>query len=304
MPELPEVEVVRAGMARWVAGRTVRQVEVRHPRAIRRHDAGAADFAARLAGQTLVCASRRGKYLWLPLAVEGEPAASALVGHLGMSGQLLVQPSEAPDEKHLRVRIAFEDGGRELRFVDQRTFGGLAVADLVDDGSGGRIPEPVAHIARDPLDPAFDDDGFVRAVRARDAEIKRILLDQTVASGVGNIYADEALWRGVPPRGPTRAPTVAGRRPHRARRGARGHGRGPGPGGHELRRAVRQRQRRERLLRPQPGGLRAGGAAVPPLRHPHPAHLVHEQVVVLLPALPAWPPWRRVTGKGRVRPCT
>ena len=195
MPELPEVEVVRAGMARWVAGRTVRQVEVRHPRAIRRHDAGAADFTARLAGQTLVCASRRGKYLWLPLAVEGEPAASALVGHLGMSGQLLVQPSEAPDEKHLRVRIAFEDGGRELRFVDQRTFGGLAVADLVDDGSGGRIPEPVAHIARDPLDPAFDDDGFVRAVRARDAEIKRILLDQTVASGVGNIYADEALWR-------------------------------------------------------------------------------------------------------------
>jgi len=195
VPELPEVEVVRAGMARWVAGRTVSHVEVRHPRAIRRHEAGAEDFAARLQGRTLVCASRRGKYLWLPLDQGDEPAGSALVGHLGMSGQLLVRPSAEPAEKHLRVRIAFDDGGRELRFVDQRTFGGLAVADLVEDGSGGHIPAPVAHIARDPLDPAFDDEAFVRAVRAKDAEIKRILLDQTVASGIGNIYADEALWR-------------------------------------------------------------------------------------------------------------
>ena len=104
-------------------------------------------------------------------------------------------PADAPDEVHLRVRVRFADDGPELRFVDQRTFGGLAVADLVDDGAGGRVPGPVAHIARDPLDPAFDEDAFVRRVRSRDSETKRILLDQTVASGVGNIYADEALWR-------------------------------------------------------------------------------------------------------------
>ena len=191
MPELPEVEVVRAGLQRWVAGRTVASAQVLHPRAIRRHEAGPADFVARLDGRTLACASRRGKYLWLPLA----DADEAVVGHLGMSGQLLVLPSDAPDEAHLRVRLRFTDGGRELRFVDQRTFGGLALAPMVPDGAGGRVPAPVAHIARDPLDPAFDDAAFVRRVRSKDSEIKRILLDQTVASGIGNIYADEALWR-------------------------------------------------------------------------------------------------------------
>ena len=194
MPELPEVEVVRAGLQRWVAGRRVARVEVRHPRAVRRHEAGSADFAARIEGRTLACASRRGKYLWLPLA-DGGGADTALVGHLGMSGQLLVLPPDAPDEVHLRVRVGFDDDGPELRFVDQRTFGGLSVADLVEDGSGGRVPVPVAHIARDPMDPRFDDAAFVRAVRSRDSEVKRILLDQTVASGIGNIYADEALWR-------------------------------------------------------------------------------------------------------------
>ena len=195
MPELPEVEVVRGGLQRWVAGRRIAAVEVAHPRAVRRHEAGAADFTSRLAGRTVACASRRGKYLWLPLADGPGAPESALVGHLGMSGQLLVLPADAPDEVHLRVRVRFADDGPELRFVDQRTFGGLAVADLVDDGAGGRVPAPVAHIARDPLDPAFDEDAFVRRVRSRDSEIKRILLDQTVASGVGNIYADEALWR-------------------------------------------------------------------------------------------------------------
>jgi formamidopyrimidine-DNA glycosylase len=195
MPELPEVEVVRAGLQRWVSGRTIRSVEVRHPRAVRRHAAGPADFAARAVGLRVVCASRRGKYLWLPLASGGGEAEVALVGHLGMSGQLLVEPSDAPDEKHLRVRVGFIDDGPELRFVDQRTFGGVAIADLVPDDAGGLVPGPVEHIARDPLDPAFDDDGFVRRVRARDSEVKRILLDQTVASGIGNIYADEALWR-------------------------------------------------------------------------------------------------------------
>lgn len=188
MPELPEVEVVRRGLAAHVTGRTVTGVEVLHPRAVRRSPV---DLAGALTGRRIDCVSRRGKYLWLPL--DGHEVA--LVGHLGMSGQLLLQPPSRPDETHLRVRIRLASGGRELRFVDQRTFGGLSVHAMVDDGTCGRLPEPVAHIARDPLDPDFDDEAFVRRVRARTSEIKRILLDQTVASGVGNIYADEALWR-------------------------------------------------------------------------------------------------------------
>lgn len=123
MPELPEVEVVRRGLERWVTGRTVGEVEVLHPRAVRRHLAGGADFAARLGGARLGTAMRRGKYLWVPL----DDAATSLLGHLGMSGQLLVQPEGALDEKHLRIRIRFDDSvGTELRFVDQRTFGGLS----------------------------------------------------------------------------------------------------------------------------------------------------------------------------------
>src|SRR5690606_24773656 len=119
MPELPEVEVVRRGLLRWVAHRTVADAEVLHPRAVRRHLAGADDFAHRLKGHRIGTPSRRGKYLWLPL----EDTGQAILAHLGMSGQLLVQPHTAPDEKHLRVRIRFTDArDTELRFVDQRTF--------------------------------------------------------------------------------------------------------------------------------------------------------------------------------------
>jgi formamidopyrimidine-DNA glycosylase len=190
MPELPEVEVVRRGLARWVAGRTVAAVEVAHPRAVRRHPGGGGDFAARLRGRTLTGASRRGKYLWLPMSGPDGRPDEAVLAHLGMSGQLLVRPPGSPDETHLRVRLAFTDDGPELRFVDQRTFGGLAVVDLVDG-----VPEPVAHIGRDPLDPDFDDEAWVAALRRRRTGLKRALLDQSLASGIGNIYADEALWR-------------------------------------------------------------------------------------------------------------
>ena len=183
MPELPEVEVVRRGLQAHVSGRTVQRVDVLHPRPVRRHAAGPVDFAAQLTGRRLEAAHRRGKYLWLPL-----DTGDALLGHLGMSGQLLVQPAGAPDERHLRVRFLLDDG-LELRFVDQRMFGGLAVS---TDGAG--LPPEIAHIARDPLDPEFDEDAFVARVRRRSSGIKRILLDQTVVSGVGNIYADEALW--------------------------------------------------------------------------------------------------------------
>jgi formamidopyrimidine-DNA glycosylase len=206
MPELPEVEVVRRGLEQHVLGRAIRRVEVHHPRPVRRHTGGPDDFAARLTGRTFTGARRRGKYLWLPL-----DSNDALLAHLGMSGQMLVQPPGVPDEKHLRVRIVLgkpDSPGRsgpsgprvegpsvldypelELRFVDQRMFGGLAISD-----GGAVVPPEIAHIALDPLDAEFDDDEFVRRVRRSQSGIKRLLLNQNVISGVGNIYADEGLW--------------------------------------------------------------------------------------------------------------
>jgi formamidopyrimidine-DNA glycosylase len=194
VPELPEVEVVRRGLERWAVGRTIASAEVLHPRAIRRHLDGPDDFAARTAGLTLLSAERRGKFLWLPLGEGGTGAGEAVTGHLGMSGQLLVQPRGTPDEKHLRIRFTFTDGGSELRFVDQRTFGGMALEKLEHDRHGVVVPASVAHIARDVLDPEFDVDHFHSDLRRRATGLKRALLDQTRVSGIGNIYADEALW--------------------------------------------------------------------------------------------------------------
>jgi formamidopyrimidine-DNA glycosylase len=185
VPELPEVEVVRRGLETHVVGHRFATVEVLHPRPVRRHLAGAEQFVAALIGRRVEAARRRGKYLWLPL-----DSGDALLAHLGMSGQMLVQPVSAAPERHLRVRLGLVGSERELRFVDQRMFGGL----LVSTG-GAALPGEIAHIARDPLDPEFDDDDFVARVRRRSSGIKRILLDQGVVSGVGNIYADEALWR-------------------------------------------------------------------------------------------------------------
>jgi formamidopyrimidine-DNA glycosylase len=189
VPELPEVEVVRRGLDEHVVGRTITKVDVFHPRAIRRHVPGAIDFASRLAGRTVLASSRRGKYMWAEL-----DSHEALIAHLGMSGQLLVQPVGAPDETHLRVRLTFADDGPELRFIDQRTFGGLSLAELTEV-DGTTLPAPVAHIGRDPLDPRFDAGKVITAIRRRHTEIKRALLDQSLVSGIGNIYADEALWR-------------------------------------------------------------------------------------------------------------
>ena len=186
MPELPEVEVVRRGLQAHIAGRTITAVQGRHPRAVRRHEPGAADLTARLIGAHITGTDRRGKYLWLTLGTE-----VALVVHLGMSGQMLLGPLDRTE--HLRIAATLDDG-TALSFVDQRTFGGWQLADLVSvDGS--TVPGPVAHIARDPLDPRFDRDAVVTVLRRKHSEIKRQLLDQTVVSGIGNIYADEALWR-------------------------------------------------------------------------------------------------------------
>ncbi|HST82907.1 MAG TPA: bifunctional DNA-formamidopyrimidine glycosylase/DNA-(apurinic or apyrimidinic site) lyase [Kineosporiaceae bacterium] len=213
MPELPEVEVVRNGLARWTIGNQISSVEVRHPRPVRRHEAGAEDFVSRLIGVTILDVVRRGKFLWLTL-----DSGEALLAHLGMSGQLVLEPPDAEIEAHLRVRIGLSGAtGRELRFIDQRMFGGLAVvpmvktADGLPGGLGGQpagdsgvrgagiaaeamLPVPVAHIARDALDPALDVDLLAAKLRRRQTGLKRALLDQTLVSGIGNIYADEALW--------------------------------------------------------------------------------------------------------------
>ena len=186
MPELPEVEVVRRGLEAHVAGKTITAVRVNQPRAVRRHEAGPADLTARLLNMRITGTGRRGKYLWLTLSDD-----SALVVHLGMSGQMLLGPVQ--NEGHLRIATLLDDG-TALSFVDQRTFGGWMLTDVVTvDGTD--VPAPVAHIARDPLDPRFDRDGVVNVLRRKHSEIKRQLLDQTVVSGIGNIYADEALWR-------------------------------------------------------------------------------------------------------------
>lgn len=224
MPELPEVEVVRRGLESWVAGRRITQVRVHDPRSVRRHGGGPGDFADTLTGTVIAAAVRRGKFLWMPL--HGMPVGTALVTHLGMSGQLLVEEADAPAEKHLKVTLDLEGAaGRpgQLRFVDQRIFGGMFLSPMVptaDAAPGGfgaghlLIPQAAAHIARDVLDPDFDVESFHRRLRARHTNIKRAILDQNLVSGVGNIYADEALWEA---RMHFARPTDTMRRPESAR---------------------------------------------------------------------------------------
>lgn len=205
MPELPEVEVVRRGLEPHVVGRSITAVHVLHPRAVRRHVPGAEDLARRLTGGVIAGVHRRGKYLWLPVTggpagdSAGDTAGERLVAHLGMSGQLLLQEPDRPDPTHLRVRISLAGEPRlQIRFVDQRTFGGMFLA--TPPPTGGRatgragVPAEIAHIAVDPLGPELDAETLFTRLRRRRTGLKRALLDQTVLSGVGNIYADEALW--------------------------------------------------------------------------------------------------------------
>ena len=232
MPELPEVEVVRLGLVPAVTGARVTAVTVFDERSLRRHPGPSEDFVDRLTGAALAAPSRRGKFLWLPLVgtnlkenrpfsdhsgtiavpVDVSPSNSfgmdssgsiglgteALVVHLGMSGQVLLRGRDAENDRLTRIRIDLEHPERgllRLNFVDQRIFGSMAIDELVDaDVAGERVPNSVSHIARDPLDPHFDDRQFLSALKERRTGIKRAMLDQTLISGIGNIYADEALW--------------------------------------------------------------------------------------------------------------
>jgi len=203
MPELPEVEVVRRGLDDHVVGRRIEIAGFFGARVARRHLPGPIDLADRLRGNVVHAAQRRGKYLWLVLdAPDGH--RQSLVIHLGMSGQLLVEAASAPRETHLHATFDFADGGPQLRFVDQRTFGGMALADLVPDAyvpdlsaapRNWGVPESITHIAPDPLEPAFDQGAVIARMKSRHTAVKRSLLDQGLISGIGNIYADEALWR-------------------------------------------------------------------------------------------------------------
>jgi formamidopyrimidine-DNA glycosylase len=198
VPELPEVEVVRLGLAPAVTGATVASVSVFDERSLRRHGAPSEDFVARLTGSVLEAPMRRGKFVWVPSTGSGS-AAEALVIHLGMSGQVLLREPDAPLDRLTRISLALNHPShRPVRvdFVDQRIFGSMAIDDLVEtaDVAGEFVPSQVAHIARDPLDPHFDDAKFLARLASRNTGVKRALLDQTLISGVGNIYADEALW--------------------------------------------------------------------------------------------------------------
>lgn len=209
MPELPEVETVRAGLAKFMRGSHITSLKVHDSRSIKRHLSGPQDFADKLIGSKVLDVVRRGKFFWLPLSDSDQ----ALVGHLGMSGQMLVRAAGFEPEKLNRVTIGFTSNrGKEyeLRFVDQRIFGSLAIEPLMKTADGGRggfsdgknngkrwqnlIPASAAHIARDPLDEEFDLEQVIDRIRSKRSGIKRVLLDQQVVSGIGNIYADESLW--------------------------------------------------------------------------------------------------------------
>ena len=186
MPELPEVETVRRGLAPWVTGKRIREIEVVHKGGNR-----STTYApvSSVKGAKINALQRRGKFLWFELNRD-----LALVAHLGMSGQFLIQDRKLPDEKHLRVRIDCGDRRKEIRFIDQRTFGWVAIDDLVLE-NGRPIPRSFQRIAPDVFDPSFDEKATIQRIAAKKSAIKRVLLDQKVMSGVGNIYADEALWR-------------------------------------------------------------------------------------------------------------
>jgi formamidopyrimidine-DNA glycosylase len=207
MPELPEVEVVRVGLEPAVTGALVTSVTVFDARSLRRHPGPSEDFVDRLVGRRFAAAVRRGKFLWLPLVPPTpEFPKEAVVVHLGMSGQVLLRTPDAPDDALTRIRIELASpahGALLLNFADQRIFGSMAIDDLVLTADGlqaglgaeqPHVPRSVSHIARDPLDPAFDDSRFFAALAKRNTGIKRALLDQSLVSGIGNIYADEALW--------------------------------------------------------------------------------------------------------------
>ncbi len=184
MPELPEVETVRRGLAHFIRGFVIDEVRELHPRVRRRTSLAP---LADLKGAKVVDIARRGKFLWFVL-----DRPQVLVAHLGMSGQFLIRSSDRPTARHVRAEIELFKGKqkRSVVFNDQRTFGWLSIEETCEG-----IPTSAQHISKDPFDPQFDVTVALRSFQRRRVKIKSALLNQEIMSGVGNIYADEALWR-------------------------------------------------------------------------------------------------------------
>ncbi|WP_347031627.1 bifunctional DNA-formamidopyrimidine glycosylase/DNA-(apurinic or apyrimidinic site) lyase [Brevibacterium paucivorans] len=237
MPELPEVESVRRGLSAWLTGSTITRARVLDARILGTTSARdvpterVVSFERALAGARIASVERRGKYMWMPLAGAGlagdrlagcgeardseaaEVGERALAMHLGMSGQARIHEAEDPLHPHTRAvfDVAGPAGVGQLRFVDQRIFGHLGVERLVPGvagtpGATGTSGERrlVAESARgaglDPFEDGFSVPVVARTIARKNVAIKSALLDQRVVSGVGNIYADEALFEaGVHP---------------------------------------------------------------------------------------------------------
>jgi formamidopyrimidine-DNA glycosylase len=184
MPELPEVETVRRGLHTIITGFRIADAQSLHPRALKSESIAP---LASLNGAKITGTNRRGKFMWLTL---NRPYV--LTAHLGMSGQFLIHQPNRPKATHIRAQFQLKKSLRnlELVFNDQRTFGWLSIEETTND-----IPTSALHIAPDPFDPSFDVDATINNYLRRTIKIKTALLNQEIMSGVGNIYADETLWR-------------------------------------------------------------------------------------------------------------
>ena len=184
MPELPEVETVRRGLHTIITGFRIADAQSLHPRAMKSESIAP---LASLNGAKITGTNRRGKFMWLTL---NRPYV--LTAHLGMSGQFLIHQPNRPKATHIRAQFQLKKSLRnlELVFNDQRTFGWLSIEETTNN-----IPTSALHIAPDPFDPSFDIDATMNNYLRRTIKIKTALLNQEIMSGVGNIYADETLWR-------------------------------------------------------------------------------------------------------------
>jgi len=206
VPELPEVETIRQTLAPHLLGRHVTGLEVFQAKFLR--NATPAEFAQAVIGQEICALQRRGKYLLLELA-----SGDAVVVHLRMTGRLLLCHSNQERERHTHVVLILDDG-RELRYADQRTFGGFFLVRAAGTGT----PRGLATLGPEPLGPAFSQRYLSALAAKRRLPIKGLLLNQELIAGIGNIYADESLFRaGIDPRRPANSLSQTEvRRLHRA----------------------------------------------------------------------------------------
>lgn len=181
MPELPEVETTVLELRGRLVGRTMVRVEVVWPGCVARPSVP--ELSGRLAGQVCLAAERRAKYIILTLQSQDR-----LVIHMRMSGQVLIDPLERDSDKHTRLLVTLDDHS-QLRFVDQRKFGRVALVSAEEFAAG----QPFPALGPEPLDEAFTPAVLAQRLAGRHGPLKPLLLDQSFVAGLGNIYADESL---------------------------------------------------------------------------------------------------------------